>query len=356
MSRFKDILLEEPVQVLSRNLFDGDHQIMGVNRLEFVFVQKIFQCPEKRFVSDDGPQHVQNACAFGIGVAVEVVLRTVVSVENDRTHVARVRFPQVRILFAQECVRAFIFSQVMPCPEIVRIRAETLVHPGFGPCSQCDQIPPPLVGDLVGDDSLPGEILFSPSVMDDPLTENRRRSVLRAAPHPRRGDLGVLRPGVVISEQCIEKFDHLGGFLEDPFRILHILLVDPVGDRQRAEGIFNDCERADSQHEKIGGMWKFLRPVIGLRAGLPAFFDADQSAVGEHLVPVFDCNDHLICHLVVRVVITGKPVMRFIRPGDGRDHTRIGRALFVKKQAVVGICGVIFDCEYRSLAVIIGFR
>ncbi|MBA7675083.1 hypothetical protein ES703_83312 [subsurface metagenome] len=94
--------------------------------------------------------------------------------------------------------------------------------------------------------------------MNNSLTENCGCCVLCAASHPGRSDLRVLRPGVFIAEQSVEVINHMRRFLEDPFRIFHVLLIDPVGDWKRAKRILYDSKRTDSQHEEIGGMGKLL--------------------------------------------------------------------------------------------------
>ncbi len=153
--------------------------------------------------------------------------------------------------------------------------------------------------------------------MDDSLPEKSRRCVLCAASHSRRCDLRILGPGVFIAEQFVEVVNHGGGFFENPFRIFHVLFIDPVGDGKGSERILDNSERSDSQHEEIGGVGKLLRPVIGFRPFLLILFDTDQPSIGENLVFILNSDDHLIGHFIMGEVIAGKPVVSVFRPGDG---------------------------------------
>ena len=53
-----DELIKKPVQVLSCDFFYGNHKIMGIDSLKLVFVQEVFESPEKRFVSQDKSEHM----------------------------------------------------------------------------------------------------------------------------------------------------------------------------------------------------------------------------------------------------------------------------------------------------------
>ncbi|MBA7548766.1 hypothetical protein ES705_41233 [subsurface metagenome] len=96
--------------------------------------------------------------------------------------------------------------------------------------------------------------------------------------------------------------------------------------------------------------------MISFRAIFFVLFDTDQLTVGEHLVFILDGDDHLIGHLVVRKIITGKPVTSPVRPGYCRYHNGIGRAFLIKEQADLWVCRMVFDGECHCLAVFISFR
>ena len=88
MPWFKNIQIEKPVQVLPGYLLYRSHEIMGVNDLKLVLMQKVLKSPEEKVVFHDEAQHMEDSSPFGIGVAVEVILSTVISIKDYGTNIS----------------------------------------------------------------------------------------------------------------------------------------------------------------------------------------------------------------------------------------------------------------------------
>ena len=131
MARREYELLEEPVHVPAGNLVHGLHEVVGVDWLESVIVQERAEGPEEGFITEQEPKLVQDSGALRVGMRVEVVVRSLVPVEYDRTHVARVGFPQVCVLLARQRPGTFLVATLMPSPEVVAVGSKALIQPGM---------------------------------------------------------------------------------------------------------------------------------------------------------------------------------------------------------------------------------
>ena len=96
--------------------------------------------------------------------------------------------------------------------------------------------------------------------------------------------------------------------------------------------------------------------MIGSGSLLFIFLYTDQLAVGKGFVNILNRDNEVSGYLIIREIITGKPVVGIFGPGDGGYHYWICWPFFIEEQAALWIIRMIFDGECHKLSVSVSFR
>ena len=104
-------------------------------------------------------------------------------------------------------------------PQSLGIGGEALVEPSVRPVPAGDQVAPPLMGQLVGDDALRRAVEQRPLIEEDAVRHGGGTGVLHAAAELIGADLGVLVPRIADAEPPAEIGQHVGRSAEGRLRL-----------------------------------------------------------------------------------------------------------------------------------------
>ena len=164
---------------------------------------------------------------------------------------------------AEHVVGELVGPQVILLPQRLEVAGEPLVEPQVRPVAAGQEVAPPLVGELVGDQAVGVVVDKGAGVVQDAVAQRGRRGVLHPAPEALAADLGVAVPGVLNADRVTEEIEHPRGVAEragDPFLKTR---VDPVLHRLAPPGLLFDMELAHDQRDQVGDMRLVLEPVVG---------------------------------------------------------------------------------------------
>ncbi len=311
--------------------------------------RKCLRYLEERLVADDRTEHVQDEGSLRIAVGVEHVARLVVSIGDDRPDVAGPRLPEVGVQLVLVIDRALFVPLLVPEVQVVGVGAEAFVHPGVGPAPERNQVAPPLVGELVGHDADRREVGLVLRVDHDAVRHCRHRGALGAAAGRDR-HLVVLLPGVVVAEGPVEELDHLRRLAVGRQRLLLVLRVDPVVDREALVPVPDHDVGRSREKDEVGRMRPLLGVVPGDGPRGRVLGDAQQTAVGGHLEARLHGGDDLVGHLVVRIVEAREPVVDVIGPGIREDQPGVVRGLRHEPEADLRVLSAVVTGERPRLA------
>jgi hypothetical protein len=188
-------LVEEAFERAPRYRLERAHQVVRLDDAVRVFRQVAAHAGEERVVAELAPQQVQDQRAFFVKVAVEQVDRLGVVAANDRPRIAGVRLRQVRLQIALNAMVVFIAAQAVFALDVLEVGGETLVQPGVRPVAAGDEVAEPLVGELVGDQVVSGNVERGAGVDQRVLVQGGGGGVLHTAEHEVADhDLRVARP------------------------------------------------------------------------------------------------------------------------------------------------------------------
>ncbi|MCG3160035.1 MAG: hypothetical protein JMDDDDMK_01067 [Acidobacteria bacterium] len=210
MARAVKPLIEEPVQIPPRRLFNRGFEIVGLGVPEFVLVQVMRQRSEERVVAQFPPEHIQHALAFFVSVPVHHVFGKTIAVRDNRSAVARAIFAQVSQEVLEQNEARLVASARVFIPEVFAVSRKAFVEPDVRPVFASHQIAPPLMRQFVRDDVVVTQINRRVVVQQAAVGEGRSRSVLhRAEQKVVHQNLRVFRIWISVSELVLEEFDHL---------------------------------------------------------------------------------------------------------------------------------------------------
>src|SRR3989339_283377 len=190
---------------------------------------------------------MQDVSPLWIGMAVEIVAGIVVPVENDWPDIPVPGFVQILVFLPQQIISARILAILTAGVQVIGIGSEAFVEPGMLPAAQRDQVAPPLMCNLMGDNPFIGKILFRILICYSTFPQKSSRSGFSATAHIGRDYLIVFGPGIVIFIEFVEKIYHMGSLAKGPFGVLCMVMIDPVIDRQRSQRILDDLKIPDAE-------------------------------------------------------------------------------------------------------------
>jgi len=167
------------------------------------------ECSPKELVAQFEPQLMQNAAALGIGMGVEHDVGVVVAVVDDRA-ADRFVLGKVATGFVAPLPCRLIPPQILLGPQCGEIGGEAFIEPQFAPILAGDDVAPPLMRELVGDQVVAGNVQVRLVVVQRAEIERGGRGVF----HPSPGilvdaDLRVLRPWVAVADLAGKERHHL---------------------------------------------------------------------------------------------------------------------------------------------------
>ncbi len=153
-------------------------------------------------------------------------------------------------------------------PEGFGVGGHAFFNPGVGPVPNHNQIPKPLVRQLMGDQGFGAQVFeLGGDIEQAAICQNRDRGVLHTAENKIiNTDLGIFGIRVGIAKPLGEKGDHLGGFAHRQAGLLFATFFDVVGNGAALPLIFEDSKITDGQSHKISRMHLGLSPMPAFAA------------------------------------------------------------------------------------------
>ncbi len=231
MAGFENPLREKPVQILSGCFLDRRHELIRIDRLKRVFVEKVGQRALKRLVAHDPAQHVQNDGAFRIRMTVEIIIRKDIAIKHDGTLVAIGGFAQISVFLFMQIQRAFVLAEIVFRKKIFTVSCKTFINPRVAPRAHRDKITPPLMRGFMRHQPMARKIFFGLFIVNRALPHHRCRCALRAPTDARNRNLIVFHPRISKTVFFIKEGNNLRRFTKRAHGLFRRLRINPVVDR-----------------------------------------------------------------------------------------------------------------------------
>src|SRR5262249_13796813 len=150
-------LIEEPLQVFSARFLDNLSQAVCIRIAPGELHAVVFQAIEEEILAQNVVEHPQNHASFVVNMGVEQFDRGRVMSPHDGATVRGV-FLEVSLGGLIQLVTILILAQMMTRIESFEVIRESLAQPNVRPISGSDQVPPPLMSQLMGDKAIAFEI------------------------------------------------------------------------------------------------------------------------------------------------------------------------------------------------------
>ena len=272
-------LIEEPVEILSRSILQRELQLVRLGARIGIPREIGMKPPVECLIPKQVAKHEEHprpafveVCAF-VAAAHDRVASVLPVVPPDPE---RRCDPLILLLILSlRCLRVEPFE----------VRGESFIQPEMPPVAACDEIAPPLVRQLVGDDSPAWKIRRAPAVDDGSIVQRHRCGVLHPPPHELiDNDLRELFPWIGNSRLAFKKTYHGGRVPERGLHVHAVLRIHII--EKRDVPVHIPCNRvpAGGNHDEVRRMGLPFFPVKcpGLPDRIMSF--CDQPAVGEECV------------------------------------------------------------------------
>ena len=165
--------------------------------------------------------------------------------------------------------------------------------------------------------------------------------------------LGILVVGILDASIFREETDHLRRFTHIQARIIFAIRAHVVGNGYGFIGVFDDCEFAYDQRNKVHSMRDIVSPMMC--SGSSMISDAEQVAIGDGDKLGGNGRDNFGCGTVVGCIMTGKPVAVVTRLTKCPGLYGTGRILWFWFHEVQTCArsGMILDCDGEFLSIFV---
>ena len=154
VSRFIRPFIKKPVEVVPGRLFDRDLEVVRFDRFVRELVNVMVDRLPIEIVSKDIPQHMQDARPLAVNTVVKQLVRAdKVGVHRRLSFFSDIGVDDIALgiidAFQRDIPPFVVFLE-----QDVEVRGEPFVEPRVRPVFCREQIPPPLVRELVGDQAV----------------------------------------------------------------------------------------------------------------------------------------------------------------------------------------------------------
>ena len=280
-------------------------------------------------LAEDEPHHVEDARGLVVRVRVEHVLVVVVLRRHDRAAVRLRVLLEVPVRLLVHHPVELVLSELGLEPHGVEVRREPLVQPEVVPRFRREEVPEPLVGELVCEEALGPVVGPRVRVYEAVLDEDREGRVLhpaeREVPHHR---LRVLRPRIFLARGLREERHHRGDELERVLDLRALPLRHVVLEGDALPHLLLTIELPAHERDQVVHVGDVLEPVV--RAGLVGcvMLLLEEPAVRDRELLLGDRDDDLRGQALVRGVVRGEPRAVVLLLALGPHHPRALRIRF----------------------------
>ena len=311
MMRVIDVLVEELIKRTSAQLLDHLVQVLGDHAPVLMTLQVGLDAAAIEILTELTAEHVENPASLGIRVKAELILRRVEVAPHDGVRVVGHGGDALepRIHHVEKGVVAILVFLV----ERLVVSRETLVQPQVRPVLAGDEIPEPLMHQLMRHQPLAFAQVLRRVREQRTVVQDGERRVLHAAPAEiLHADLVILRPGIRHADFLLEETHHVLRVTEGSLRVVDLRSRRPERHRDVAIRVGDGFEIPGAQRDEIIRVRLVLQPAHRHETGgvlrlLHAF------AVGEHHHALGHMADHFAGELLIRRIEAGKPMPRLQR-------------------------------------------
>ncbi len=251
-------LVEESVPAASRYLLEHPLEVGRLDDPEGMPLEIGGDGPTVQVLSELGSDHVEHPRSLRISAVPELVHRLGVAPPNDRRGI---RVPEDRTGPLQHRELELILAELIPGLQGVVIGREPFVEPEVAPVATRNQVPEPLVRELMGHQATAAPDRGRFRREQRPVGQHRDARVLHATGHEVVDrDLVVFRPGERHTQLLLEESHHGAGVLERRRGVLDPAGRGPEGQRDVAVAVLDGPEMSGDEADQVADMGLLLDP------------------------------------------------------------------------------------------------
>ncbi len=197
VARAEHPLVEESPERPPAYLLERAHQIPCLHDAEPMRLEVATKSCEEAGIAEEATQHVQHQPTLFVQVPVEEFDGISVVAAHQGSIVASARLRQILLEIAEHSAQVRIRSEASLPLQVLEVGSEALIEPGLRPVAAGDEIPKPMVGQLVRDQILHVDIEPRSLVQENMLVKRGGGGVFHAPEDEVRDhDLRVALVGV----------------------------------------------------------------------------------------------------------------------------------------------------------------